>query len=185
MPIYGWLCQKGECVYLYSGKIYPEQLQLMNLKLVICYNYKYLINREVIQIVQGKIINLHISLLPWNRGSSPNFWSFIEDTPKGVTIHYIDENLDKGSILLKRKFVFEEENESFETTYKKLNDGIKELFYDNWDKIENGQLVGKEAEETGSYHRQEDLEHIRQKMDFTWDENIVDVKRRYKQIFSY
>ena len=27
-------------------------------------------------------INMHISYLPWNRGFSPNIWSFIDNTPK-------------------------------------------------------------------------------------------------------
>ena len=35
---------------------------------------------------KGKIINLHISFLPFNRGYYPNLWSHQEGTPSGVTI---------------------------------------------------------------------------------------------------
>ncbi|MCL0081308.1 hypothetical protein M1N64_03665 [Peptococcaceae bacterium] len=45
---------------------------------------------------QGRAINLHISFLPWNRGADPNFWSFIENAPVGVSIHYLDEGIDTG-----------------------------------------------------------------------------------------
>ena len=43
------------------------------------------------------IVNLHISYLPFNRGSHPNYWSFVENTPKGVSIHEIDEQIEINS----------------------------------------------------------------------------------------
>lgn len=36
-----------------------------------------LIEKDVIDFVDGEVFNLYISLLPWNRGSKPNYWSFI------------------------------------------------------------------------------------------------------------
>lgn len=58
------------------------------------------------------VLNLHISYLPWNRGANPNFWSFVENTKKGVTIHEIDEKLDKGKILLRKELEFDENREA-------------------------------------------------------------------------
>ena len=43
-----------------------------------------------------------MSYLPWNRGADPNFWSILEDTPKGVTIHIMDESIDTGDILYQK-----------------------------------------------------------------------------------
>ena len=51
----------------------------------------------------GAAINLHISLLPWNRGSDPNLWSFLDDTPKGVSIHHIDAGVDTGDVIAQRE----------------------------------------------------------------------------------
>jgi methionyl-tRNA formyltransferase len=43
-------------------------------------------------------LNLHPSLLPAYRGSSPLFWQLRDGAATGVTIHYLDENLDTGDI---------------------------------------------------------------------------------------
>lgn len=44
-------------------------------------------------------MNLHISYLPWNKGADPNFWSCIDGTPAGVTLHHIDAGVDTGDII--------------------------------------------------------------------------------------
>ncbi len=61
------------------------------------------------------IINLHISFLPWNRGAHPNFWSFYDDTPKGVTIHLIDEGIDTGAIIYQKEITFDRNEKTFES----------------------------------------------------------------------
>ena len=67
---------------------------------VISFGYKHIIKENIINACKNKIINLHISYLPYNKGANPNFWSFLDNTPKGVTIHYIDKGIDTGDILL-------------------------------------------------------------------------------------
>ena len=65
---------------------------------------------------------MHISYLPYNRGFYLNFWSFIDNTKKGVTIHYIDEGIDTGDI------IFQKEVFSNEKTYNKLKQEIEDFF---------------------------------------------------------
>jgi len=43
--------------------------------------------------------------LPYNKGSHPNFWSFIENSPKGVSIHEIDEGIDTGKLIASKKLL--------------------------------------------------------------------------------
>ena len=62
--------------------------------LIISFGYKKIIKKKILEFVKRPIINLHISFLPYNRGSHPNYWSFINNTPKGVTIHEIDHEID-------------------------------------------------------------------------------------------
>ncbi len=47
------------------------------------------------------VINMHLGLSPYYRGSGTNFWPFHEGEPEyvGTTIHYIDENIDSGEII--------------------------------------------------------------------------------------
>ena len=48
-------------------------------------------------------LNLHPSLLPAYRGPAPLFWQFRQgETRTGVTIHFMDEGVDTGDIVLQR-----------------------------------------------------------------------------------
>lgn len=49
------------------------------------------------------VINTHPSYLPYNRGKYPYYWAIVDGTPFGVTIHYVDEGIDTGNILWRKK----------------------------------------------------------------------------------
>ena len=74
--------------------------------LILSYGYRKIINKNIIKNIKRPIINLHISYLPYNRGADPNFWSFKNNTPKGVTIHEVDEGIDTGDIIFRKKIKF-------------------------------------------------------------------------------
>ena len=40
------------------------------------------------------------------QGAHPNFWSFYDNTPSGVTIHLIDAGIDTGDVLYQKKLIF-------------------------------------------------------------------------------
>ena len=77
--------------------------EAMKFDLIISFGYSRIISKTVVKNVLRPIINLHMSYLPFNRGAHPNFWSFYENTPKGVTIHEINENVDAGPIIYQKK----------------------------------------------------------------------------------
>ena len=71
--------------------------------------YMNIIKKEVIDSCDGKIFNLHPSLLPKYRGCSSLTWSLINGDPyAGFSYHYIDEGCDTGNILLQKKLKIEE-----------------------------------------------------------------------------
>jgi len=49
----------------------------------------------------GKMINMHLGLSPYYRGSATNFWPLYNEEPEfvGVTIHFIDPGIDTGAII--------------------------------------------------------------------------------------
>ena len=47
------------------------------------------------------IWNIHYGPLPEVRGRHPISWAFLSDLPFGVTVHIIDEQIDRGTILVK------------------------------------------------------------------------------------
>lgn len=52
----------------------------------------------VLRLPRLGFLNLHPSLLPAYRGPSPLFWQLRDGATTGVTIHYLDEQLDTGDI---------------------------------------------------------------------------------------
>lgn len=45
------------------------------------------------------ILNLHPSFLPYNKGSHHSFWSIMDSTPAGASIHWMVDELDAGPII--------------------------------------------------------------------------------------
>ncbi|MBD5460856.1 MAG: formyl transferase, partial [Lachnospiraceae bacterium] len=167
MVLYHWLAEREEVVRC-SDPLNLEMVKNIRPEIIVSYNYKYILSSEVIDYMEGKIYNLHISLLPWNRGSNPNYWSFVENTPKGVTIHQINAGLDTGEMIAQEEMFFDEKEESFSSTYKKLNDKIVELFMQNWMDIKNGSYKLTRQQGKGSYHTVKDFRRFTEKNPVDW-----------------
>lgn len=176
--LYEWLCGKEEKVYRIENKLTLEMVRQLEPTYIVSFNYRHIIPKDILEETEGRVINLHTSYLPYNRGSSPNFFSFWENTPKGVTIHKMDEGLDTGDILCRKELFFDETKESFATTYETLLVEIKELFKENWEKIKNGQIKALKQVGEGTCHRMKELEEIRSEYPFAWSDVIADVKKK-------
>lgn len=176
-PLFNWLLEREECVYRITNKLTAEMVEALNPSFVISFNYKHIVTPDVLQLLKGKIVNLHTSLLPFNRGASPNFFSFLDDTPKGVTIHVMDEGLDTGDILCQRELFFDEEKETFATTYQALLEAMVQLFQENWEDMKNGRIQPVKQQGEGTVHRSKELEAIAREHPFTWNTNIGEFKR--------
>lgn len=124
----------------------------------ISYRYRHILKQDIIDWFAGKLINLHISVLPWNRGADPNFWSFIENTPKGVTIHKIDIGVDTGDILLQEECEFDVERDTLRSTYQKLSERIESLFISNMDKLFSGTVLPVKQVGAGTVHKSSDIQ---------------------------
>lgn len=138
-----WLREQREEVIYREDRITIEDIKKINPDFVISYNYKFLVSKDIIEFVKGNIINLHISFLPWNRGAHPNVWSFLEDTPTGVSIHYVDEGIDTGNIIVQKEVYIDEDKESLRSSYEKLHKELQELFKENWAKIKLNKIKAK------------------------------------------
>ncbi len=129
--------------------------------LIISFGYKKIIKKNILNSLKRPIINLHMSYLPYNRGSHPNFWSFYENTPKGVSIHEISELLDAGPIIFQKKInfqIFKNKRLTFKQAYKKYFIELEKLFIDNFEKLRIKKYkTKKNLINKGSLHRVKDL----------------------------
>ncbi len=67
--MYEWLCNREEYVVLFKEKISLIVIKAIKPKFIISFNYKYIIDEDIIEYMGNRIINLHISYLPYNRGA--------------------------------------------------------------------------------------------------------------------
>lgn len=52
----------------------------------------------------GRVVNVHPSLLPRYRGPNPYYWVLHNgERETGVTVHYVDEGVDTGDLLLQER----------------------------------------------------------------------------------
>lgn len=143
---------------------------------VVSYGYRHILKLDVIEAFDCPIFNLHISYLPYNRGADPNFWSFYDDTPAGVTLHLIDGGIDTGAIVAQRYVNFSEQDDTFAKTYEALLAEAENLFLDNLESLLSDQWKATEQKGEGSHHYKKDLPS-----NFSgWDSNIKQEIARLK-----
>jgi methionyl-tRNA formyltransferase len=155
-PVYDWLINNDEEVLYETGMIDADYIKQKSVEFIISYNYSSLIKPDVIALLPRRIINLHISYLPYNRGADPNIWSFMDNTPCGVTIHEINEGIDTGDILLQKQVFFDYAEETLGSSYMKLHDMIQKLFFYNWSLIKQHRIKATPPSPGGTSHRKKD-----------------------------
>jgi len=149
--LFEWLEEQGHVVVLCKERVQEEWCKKQLFDLAISYTYRYLISPRVLDVLEKNVVNIHNSLLPWNRGADPNLWSIIDNTPRGVTLHYINAEVDKGEIIA-QEMVDVSSNESLIDSYMKLDSVAKEMFkkafkyYNYWPSLK------KKCTGEGSYH---------------------------------
>ena len=169
----------GDEVFVYQEKINPEFIASREIDYIVSFGYRHIITPETLDAVRVLSINLHISFLPFNRGTHPNLWSNIEDTPSGVTIHLIDEGLDTGNILLQKEVPINQAIHTFASSYKLLIKEIELLFDLNWYYLRTGKCSSWEQQGEFTFHTSKEAESLIANLPNGWDTNISFFKQFY------
>ncbi|ACC72182.1 formyltransferase family protein [Paraburkholderia phymatum] len=151
-PLADWIGQR-DTLTVRETPVSAQELVALAPDLIVSHSYRHILKRDVLAAAPGRFINLHISLLPYNRGADPNLWSFLDATPKGVSIHLIDEGIDTGALLLQREVSFDEASETLASSYAKLQQAINDLFIDNWSSLRDGHIAPRAQSGAGTFHR--------------------------------
>ena len=117
--------------FSFSPKQYPnkksfemeivELLQEHKIDLIILAGYMRLIGPTLLSQYEGKIINIHPSLLPLYKGKDAVGQALQDNAIKtGVTVHYVDSGMDTGSIIEQEECQIEP-NESRESLEAKIH----------------------------------------------------------------
>ncbi len=142
---------------------------------VVSFGFRKIIPVRILKKFPKRIINIHISVLPWNRGSDPNFWSWFDKTPKGVSIHWITDKLDAGALLAQT--YDGNSNGTLRTTYDHLHYLSRELLRTAWPRIKDGSLEGVPQEDGGTFHKKGEAQLWIDKLPSGWDTPVREVEK--------
>jgi len=122
-----------------------------------CIWWPHILNKKQIEQPRYGFFNLHPSLLPFQRGKGTSFWNLVEETPFGVTIHRISEEVDSGEIVAQRQIP-----KSWEDTggslAKKSQTELIALFKEIYPELSSNRSKSTRVmENSGSFHKLDDL----------------------------
>lgn len=148
--------------------------QMYKFDILVSHGYRHILKTDVLNAVPA--VNLHIALLPWNRGADPNLWSWADGTPKGVTIHWIDAGIDTGPIIAQREVSLPHDG-TLASTYELLQSAMTALFIQWWPQIKSGKAPRRAQKGNGSFHRVSDRALIDHLLTFGWDTPVSCLSR--------
>ena len=140
---------------------------------IICYGHRSIIRPPILSEYQNRIINLHLSFLPWNKGADPNFWSWMDNTRKGITLHVVDMGIDTGPIIAQRAIEFDNGDWTLASTYNVLRTEAVDMLRETWQFWKTNQLAVQPQDGPGSYHKSADRKMYA--MPLGWQTPVKDV----------
>ncbi|MFK9092015.1 phosphoribosylglycinamide formyltransferase [Bacillus salipaludis] len=114
--------------FIFSAKDYPSKADyeteiialLKDVDLIVLAGYMRLVGPTLLKEYEGRIVNIHPSLLPAFPGKDAIGQALAAKANwTGVTIHFVDEGMDTGPVIVQERIRIEE-NETRESLQKKI-----------------------------------------------------------------
>jgi methionyl-tRNA formyltransferase len=101
-----------------NNREFREYLKSLDLDIIINQSQSF-IKKELLNIPRIGVLNRHNALLPKNRGRLTPFWVLFKgEKETGVSIHFVEESLDSGDIIVQKKYSIAR-NDTFNSLVKK------------------------------------------------------------------
>jgi phosphoribosylglycinamide formyltransferase 1 len=125
-------------VFTFSPKNYPtkpnyeaeilQELKRREIDFIVLAGYMRLIGSTLLQEFEGRIVNIHPSLLPEFPGKDAIGQAIdAEARVSGVTVHFVDEGMDTGPIIEQRQVLISDD-ETKETLQRKIQEIEHKLY---------------------------------------------------------
>ena len=109
---------------------YLEQVRQYDCDLFVSMSFNQIFRIEIINIPRYKTINCHAGKLPFYRGRNILNWALINDEKEfGITVHYVDEGIDTGDIILQRTYPIDD-NDDYQTLLEVAHIECASILYD-------------------------------------------------------
>lgn len=116
--------------------------------------FGYRVPADWLAVPRWRALNLHPSLLPWNRGSAPNAWPLVDGSPAGVSLHVMEPTIDSGDVLVQHEVPTYPDDTAF-SLYRRLEGAALAMFRETWPGVRERSPIRQTGE--GSSHRMRDL----------------------------
>lgn len=117
---------------------FKDEIKALQPDLVCVVSYGVILPKSFLKIPKLGCINVHPSLLPKYRGSAPIQWAILNgDKETGVTIMYLNEQMDAGDIITQEKVEIDDDETTGELWNRLSSLGAK-LLVQTVKNIENG-----------------------------------------------
>ncbi len=142
--------------------------------LFVSMSFNQIFGRELLNLPPLKTINCHAGKLPFYRGRNILNWALINDeTEFGITVHYVDEGIDTGDVILQRCYPITDAD-NYATLLERAYAGCAHNLYDAIKTIQRGEakpISQNSIHPLGFYcsARREGDEHL------DWKQNSRDV----------
>lgn len=148
----------------------------LDVDFIVSFGYNHIIREPYLSKFKDRMINIHTAVLPWNRGAFPNFWSWFDNTPKGVSIHLIEKKLDGGKMLAQIVAPEWSADATLRSTYECLLYYSGILFGAYWTRLREQAWSPVELEEVGSFHTAAETEKWLRQLPLGWDTPVAIVE---------
>ncbi len=149
-------------------KEFIDELKNIPCDVIVVIAFGQILPKEILTMPKYGCVNVHASLLPRWRGAAPMQWAIITgDTVTGITTMQMDEGLDTGDMLLKKKVTIEPD-ETDESLFNKLAPLGRELLLETLDGIEDGSIRPKKQDDSESTYAKLLTKELG-RIDFSWE----------------
>ena len=107
-----------------------SNLKKYDCNLFVSMSFNQIFKNELINFTKYKIINCHAGKLPYYRGNNVLNWVLINDEKEfGITVHYVDEGIDTGDIILQRSYKISDQD-NYKTLLERAYLECANILYD-------------------------------------------------------
>lgn len=88
-----------------NSESFRRHLRELGVQLIVSISGTQFYGKALREQASAGIVNCHGALLPKYRGLMPSFWTLANgETEGGVSVHFVDEKLDNGPIIVQRRY---------------------------------------------------------------------------------
>ena len=115
-------------------KITLKRIQKYKPDIIFSLGYRFIISDEIINYPKYGCYNIHKSMLPLNKGANPVFWTILNNTIAGISIHKVSSRIDSGQVYEQKKIDYDFSFNA-KMLYEKMENEQFKQFFIFWKKL--------------------------------------------------